>query len=277
MTNTPPGASTVSMPARKSSRSGICGKVFVAVMTEAGPHRRAISAAVLAPKKPTNRSIPFAAVRAARFSAGSTPSVSHSVPAKARQQCPVVAPDVDDQISGPEPPACRHDVAELEEMRPQGVRGRGHVQVILEHRRGRHDLRQLHVTAAVADNPRGAETSAPAPQLVPREELVGERGMAQVKEFPDPGLETDDTRLGRPVDSMVAPQQGHHSMTMTWEPCTSGRTRTSVSSDRASRTDCWRAGGTTKSTNPPPPAPHTFPPIAPASRARRTSDRSRRC
>jgi hypothetical protein len=52
----------------------MCGKVLVAVITVAGPHRPAISRAVSALKKPTNRSIPLSADSAARFLAGSTPN-----------------------------------------------------------------------------------------------------------------------------------------------------------------------------------------------------------
>ena len=106
-----------------------------------------------------------------------------AVPREALQQRGVVGADVDDQVALAELAAADDDVGQLVQVLAQRVRGRRHVQVVLEHEVGRHQLAELDVGARVAPrHPQRERRLGLSSDLVGQQELVGERGAAEIEE-----------------------------------------------------------------------------------------------
>src|SRR4030095_13918085 len=154
----------------------------------------------------------------------------------------------------------------------QRVRSRGNIQVVLKHRFRRYLFGELNVTARMTESYLQWIGGFLSLDFVPGQKFVGERGFSKIQEFLHGLLAAGNTPASRSNFHFLYCHRIDfihmvHSTSNICEPCTSGPTGTSRRQDRALHTASRRSVGTINNRNPPPPAPHSFPPKAPVSSA----------
>jgi len=169
----------------------MCGKVFVAVIRAAAPAvddlRRGVRAEeALVPLDPG------AATELGQVLGRVDAQSPGAAIAEGAQQRGVVAADVDDETAAREAVARGQRGRQVVEVGAEGVGGGRHVQVVREHRLGRHAFDELDVAATVAEADAQGKTGFGTAKIFGAGELVGKRCRAEVKEVFDGGFGADE-------------------------------------------------------------------------------------